>query len=155
MTSLAIFKLVTVCTVLQLVEKFPRLLLTGPSAQFFTHRRRRHRRTQRHSFRLLPTNRVIDRASKRGSGTGGASSAEMCVAGRPVSDKVFFWGALGVFLAGSLASWGRVYALAMASGGVAGRLRTRLFAALLLQEKEFFDAKKAGELAPILAEVMM
>lgn len=79
----------------------------------------------------------------------------MCVAGRPVSDKVFFWGALGVFAAGSLASWGRVYALAMASGGVAGRLRTRLFAALLLQEKEFFDAKKAGELTPILAEVRM
>ncbi|CAM9299169.1 unnamed protein product, partial [Laminaria digitata] len=96
--------------------------------------------------------KVIDRASKRGSGSGGSNSAEMCVAGRPVSDKVFFWGALGVFAAGSLASWGRVYALAMASGGVAGRLRTRLFAALLLQEKEFFDAKKAGELAPILAE---
>lgn len=77
----------------------------------------------------------------------------MCIAGRPVSDKAFFLACLGVFAAGSLASWGRVYALAMATAGVAEKLRTRLFAALLLQEKEFFDERKAGELAPILAEV--
>lgn len=77
----------------------------------------------------------------------------MCVAGRSLSDKTFVLGALGIFAAGSLASWGRVYALAMATAGVAGRLRTRLFAALMLQEKEFFDNKQAGELAPILAEV--
>lgn len=79
----------------------------------------------------------------------------MCILGRPVSDRTFFLACLGVFAAGSLASWGRVYALAMATAGVAERLRTRLFAALLLQEKEFFDEKKAGELAPILAEVLM
>lgn len=77
----------------------------------------------------------------------------MCIAGRPVSDRTFFLACFGVFAAGSLASWGRVYALAMATAGVAEKLRTRLFAALLLQEKEFFDEKKAGELAPILAEV--
>lgn len=77
----------------------------------------------------------------------------MNIAGRPISDRVFFIGALGVFAAGSLASWGRVYALAMATAGVAGRLRARLFAALMLQEKEFFDEKTAGELGPILAEV--
>ena len=97
--------------------------------------------------------RVIDRASKRGSRDGGACSAEMVLAGRPISDRVFFIGALGVFAAGSLASWGRVYALAMATAGVAGRLRARLFAALMLQEKEFFDEKAAGELTPILSEV--
>lgn len=79
----------------------------------------------------------------------------MCVAGRPISDKVFILGALGVFAAGSLASWGRVYALAMASAGVAGRLRTRLFAALMRQEKEFFDVNKAGQLAPIMVEVSL
>lgn len=60
-----------------------------------------------------------------------------------------------MFAAGSLASWGRVYALAMATAGVAGRLRARLFAALILQEKEFFDEKAAGELGPILAEVCL
>lgn len=77
----------------------------------------------------------------------------MCVAGRPISDKAFVLGALGVFAAGSLASWGRIYSLAMASAGIAGRLRSRLFAALLLQEKEFFDERRAGELAPVMAEV--
>lgn len=97
--------------------------------------------------------RVIDRASKRGSGAGASSSLEMSIAGRHISDKTFFLGALGVFAVGSFASWGRVYALAMATAGIAGRLRTRLFAALLLQEKEFFDEQTAGELAPILAEV--
>eukprot|EP00903_Cladosiphon_okamuranus_P017844 g16422.t1 len=98
--------------------------------------------------------KVIDRAAKRGSGGGGGSSSsvEMCIAGRPVSDRTFFLACLGVFAAGSLASWGRVYALAMATAGVAERLRARLFAALLLQEKEFFDKKTAGELAPILVE---
>lgn len=96
---------------------------------------------------------MIDRASKRGSGSGSSTSVEMCIAGRPVSDRTFFLACLGVFAAGSLASWGRVYALAMATAGVAEKLRTRLFAALMLQEKEFFDGKKAGELAPILAEV--
>lgn len=99
------------------------------------------------------TSRVIDRASKRGSSSGSSTSVEMCLAGRPVSDRTFFLACLGVFAAGSLASWGRVYALAMATAGVAEKLRTRLFAALMLQEKEFFDEKKAGELAPILAEV--
>lgn len=54
---------------------------------------------------------------------------------------------------GSLASWGRVYALAMASAGMAGRLRTRLFKTLMSQEKGFFDINKAGELSPILAQV--
>lgn len=77
----------------------------------------------------------------------------MCVFGDSVSDTTFFLGAFGVFALGSLASWGRMYALAMASGGVAARLRTRLFEALMVQEKEFFDSNKAGELAPILAEV--
>lgn len=97
---------------------------------------------------------MIDRASKRGSGGGGSSSSvEICIAGRPVSDRTFFLACLGVFAAGSLASWGRVYAIAMATAGVAERLRARLFATLLLQEKEFFDEKTAGELAPILAEV--
>lgn len=97
--------------------------------------------------------RVIDRASKRESAGGGSNSKEMCIAGRSVSDTTFVLGAFGVFAVGSLASWGRMYALAMASGGVAARLRTRLFAALMLQEKEFFDSKKPGELAPVLAEV--
>ncbi|CAM9261689.1 unnamed protein product [Ectocarpus sp. 12 AP-2014] len=96
--------------------------------------------------------KVIDRASKRGSGSGSSSSLEMCIAGRPVSDRTFFLACLGVFAAGSLASWGRVYALAMATAGVAEKLRARLFAALMVQEKAFFDEKKAGELAPILAE---
>ncbi|CAM9217576.1 unnamed protein product [Pylaiella littoralis] len=96
--------------------------------------------------------KAIDRASKRGGGSGSSRSLEMCIAGRPVSDRTFFLACLGVFAAGSLASWGRVYALAMATAGVAEKLRTRLFAALMLQEKEFFDEKKAGELAPILAE---
>ena len=77
----------------------------------------------------------------------------MCIAGRPVSDRTFFLACLGVFAAGSLASWGRVYALAMATAGVAEKLRARLFAALMVQEKAFFDERKAGELAPILAEV--
>ncbi|CAN0393650.1 unnamed protein product, partial [Ectocarpus fasciculatus] len=76
----------------------------------------------------------------------------MCIAGRPVSDRTFFLACLGVFAAGSLASWGRVYALAMATAGVAEKLRARLFAALMVQEKAFFDERKAGELAPILAE---
>lgn len=97
--------------------------------------------------------RVIDRASKRGSGSGSSTSLEMCIAGRPVSDRTFFLACLGVFAAGSLASWGRVYALAMATAGVAEKLRTQLFASLMLQEKEFFDEKRAGELAPVLTEV--
>lgn len=97
--------------------------------------------------------RVIDRASKRGGGRAGSDSKDLCIAGRSVSDATFFLGAFGVFTLGSLASWGRMYALAMASGGLAARLRTRLFAALMLQEKAFFDSKKAGELAPVLAEV--
>ncbi|CAB1104935.1 ABC [Ectocarpus sp. CCAP 1310/34] len=96
--------------------------------------------------------KVIDRASKRGRGSGPSSSLEMCIAGRPVSDRTFFLACLGVFAVGSLASWGRVYALAMATAGVAEKLRARLFAALMVQEKAFFDEKKAGELAPILAE---
>lgn len=105
-------------------------------------------------IRFLLLHRVIDRASKRGNRVGGSSrSSEICIAGRTVSDEVFFLGALGVFAVGSVASWGRVYALAMASAGVAGRLRTRLFKALMLQEKGFFDSNKAGELAPVLAEV--
>lgn len=105
---------------------------------------------------ILPLllHRVIDRASKRSNGVGGSSnSSEICIAGRTVSDKVFFLGALGVFGVGSLASWGRVYALAMASAGMAGRLRTRLFKSLMSQEKGFFDSNKAGELSPILAQV--
>ncbi|CAM9708259.1 unnamed protein product [Scytosiphon promiscuus] len=96
--------------------------------------------------------KVIDRASKRGSGSGSSSSLEMCIAGRPVSDRTFFLACLGVFAAGSLASWGRVYALAMATAGVAEKLRIKLFASLMLQEKEFFDERRAGELAPVLAE---
>lgn len=108
-------------------------------------------------FVLFPVvrnnDRAIDRASKRGGGSGSSHSVEMCIAGRPVSDRTFVLACLGVFAAGSLASWGRVYALAMATAGVAEKLRARLFAALMLQEKEFFDEKKAGELAPILAEV--
>lgn len=70
-----------------------------------------------------------------------------------MSDRAFFMGALGVFAVGSLASWGRVYALAMASGRVASRLRTRLFANLMLQEKEFFDEREAASLTPVLVEV--
>lgn len=103
---------------------------------------------------LAPTviAKVIDRASKRGGGRAGSDSKDLCIAGRSVSDATFFLGAFGVFTLGSLASWGRMYALAMASGGLAARLRTRLFAALMLQEKAFFDSKKAGELAPVLAE---
>lgn len=70
-----------------------------------------------------------------------------------MSDRAFFLGAFGVFAVGSLASWGRMYALAMVSGEVAARLRTRLFSALMLQEQEFFDNNTAGQLAPVLAEV--
>lgn len=99
--------------------------------------------------------RVIDRASKKGS-TGGASSRSgSSGALESMSDSTFFLGALGVFAVGSLASWGRIYALAMASAGVASRLRSGLFTSLMLQEKEFFDEREPGTLVPVLVEVRL
>lgn len=100
-----------------------------------------------------PACRVIDRASKKGGrGSSSKGSPSTCSALQSIPDSTFFLGALGVFAVGSLASWGRVYALAMASAGVASRLRAKLFEALMLQEKAFFDKEEPGTLTPVLVE---
>jgi ABC-type multidrug transport system fused ATPase/permease subunit len=51
----------------------------------------------------------------------------------------------GVFAAGSLASWVRVYCLGTATENIANRLRALLFESLLGQDMEFYEKTQLGE----------
>jgi ABC-type multidrug transport system fused ATPase/permease subunit len=52
----------------------------------------------------------------------------------------------GVFAAGSIASWLRVYCLGTATENIANRLRALLFESLLSQDLEFYEKTPLGKL---------
>lgn len=56
----------------------------------------------------------------------------------------------GYFVAGSIASWLRVYCLGTATESIANRLRLILFDSLLDQEMEYYEYTQVGELVSLL-----
>lgn len=58
----------------------------------------------------------------------------------------------GFFLAGSLASWIRVYCLGTALEGSVRRLRADLFDSLLAQDMAFYESNMVGDMVGLLEE---
>lgn len=64
--------------------------------------------------------------------------------------KTFILGSAGYFLAGSVASWLRVYCLGTATENIANTLRQKLFDSFLVQDMEFYEKTQLGEIVSLL-----
>jgi ABC-type multidrug transport system fused ATPase/permease subunit len=66
------------------------------------------------------------------------------------SFSTFLKNSAGVFFAGSLASWIRIYCLGTATESIANRLKFRLFQSILYQDMDFYESTPLGEIVSLL-----
>jgi len=62
----------------------------------------------------------------------------------------YIFGASAILLAGSLASWVRVYCLGTATDRISARMKSALFQSYMVQDAAFYDEAESGELVTVL-----
>jgi ATP-binding cassette subfamily B (MDR/TAP) protein 10 len=62
----------------------------------------------------------------------------------------FLLNSAGFFLAGSVASWIRIYCLGTATENISNRLKSLLFKSILFQEMEYYETTPLGEVVSLL-----